>query len=80
MQLSKAIFNFTDTQDVRLLVGCDALVNDRGQISKVSQMHSWTEQGCKLCQPGEVARCCPESCVFCCIHCMAPQVLSRTAC
>ena len=35
-QLSKSIFNFTDTQDVRVLVGCNAYINHRGDIIKVS--------------------------------------------
>ena len=34
-QLSKSIFNFTDTQDVRVLVGCNAVINHRGDIIKV---------------------------------------------
>ena len=34
-QLSKSIFNFTDTQDVRVLVGCNAVINHRGDIVKV---------------------------------------------
>lgn len=34
-QLSKSIFNFTDTQDVRVLVGCNAFINHRGDIIKV---------------------------------------------
>ncbi len=35
-QLSKSIFNFTDTQDVRLLVGVDATVQQDGTITHVS--------------------------------------------
>ncbi len=34
-QLSKSIFNFTDTQDVRVLVGCNAVINHKGDIVKV---------------------------------------------
>ncbi|DBA68630.1 TPA: hypothetical protein ACH3X2_013568 [Trebouxia sp. C0005] len=33
-QLSKSIFNFTDTQDVRLLVGCNAVINHKGDVVK----------------------------------------------
>jgi len=34
-QLSKSIFNFTDTQDVRVLVGCNAVINHKGDVVKV---------------------------------------------
>lgn len=33
-QVSRSIFNFTDTQDVRLLVGCNAFINHRGDVVK----------------------------------------------
>ena len=36
VQLSKSIFNFTDTQDVRVLVGCNAVINHRGHIAQAS--------------------------------------------
>ena len=36
VQLSKSIFNFTDTQDVRVSVGCNAVINHRGDIVQVT--------------------------------------------
>lgn len=35
LQISKSIFNFTDTQDVRVLVGINALVTQEGELAQV---------------------------------------------
>ena len=35
IQLSKSWYNFTDTQDVRAVVGCKAHVNPKGQVNLV---------------------------------------------
>ena len=35
IQLSKSWYNFTDTQDIRAVVGCKAHVNHKGQVKLV---------------------------------------------
>ena len=39
LQLTKAIYNFTDTQDIRLRVGYEAFVDAKGNVSGVSSFH-----------------------------------------
>jgi hypothetical protein len=38
LQLTKAIYNFTDTQDIRLRVGYEAFVDAKGNVSGVSSL------------------------------------------
>lgn len=35
VQLSKTIYNFTDMQDVRLVLGCKAHVDQKGTVTPV---------------------------------------------
>lgn len=35
IQLSKTWYNFTDTQDIRAVMGCKAHVNHKGQVKPV---------------------------------------------
>lgn len=35
-QISKTIYNFTDMQDVRLVLGCKAHVDQKGKVTPVS--------------------------------------------
>jgi hypothetical protein len=40
-QLSKAVYNFTSEQDVKLTVGYKARVNDKGDVDGVSVKPLW---------------------------------------
>eukprot|EP00884_Botryococcus_braunii_P020846 jgi/Botrbrau1/7445/Bobra.0083s0017.2 len=42
LQLSKSVFNFTDTQDIRVVVGVNALVTQEGEVTQVVSCTFWS--------------------------------------